>query len=293
MATWEGVSEFVAVADTFSFTAAASKLKTSTAQVSRKVSALEERLAVKLLNRTTRKVTLTEAGQIYYQQCRVLVEGLEHAELAVTQLQSSPKGLIKVTAPATYGERYIAPLLNEFIDSHPQLNLELSLTNQKLDLIESGIDVAIRLGHLEDSSLMAKRLATRQLYICASPHYLAKYGEPHTLSELQNHQCLVGSVDHWKFNQSGQEKSIRVQGRIKCNNGYALYDAAKRGLGLVQLPEYYVKAAINSGELVELLQQYRANQEGIWALYPQNRNLSPKIRLLIEFLTKRLKHTVP
>lgn len=288
MANWEGVSEFVAVAESFSFTAAATKLKTSTAQVSRRVSALEERLAVKLLNRTTRKVTLTEAGQVYFQQCRHLIEGLEHAELAVSQLQSSPTGLIKVTAPATYGERYLAPLLNEFIEQYPQLDLDLILTNQKLDLIESGIDIAIRLGRLEDSTLVAKRLTSRQLHICASPKYIDKYGEPHTLSELNNHQCLVGSLQHWRFKDKNREKSIRVTGRIKCNSGYALYDAAKRGLGLVQLPGYYVQDAINSGELVEVLKQYRNNREGIWALYPQNRNLSPKIRLLIEFLATKL-----
>ena len=225
---------------------------------------------------------------MYYQQCRHLVEGLEHAELAVSQLQSSPSGLIKVTAPAAYGERYLAPLLNQFIEAHPQLNLELTLTNQKLDLLESGIDIAIRLGRLEDSTLIAKRLASRQLHVCASPDYLAKYGEPHTLSELQNHVCLVGTMDQWRFNNGKQEKAIRVNGRIKCNNGYALYDAAKRGLGLVQLPDYYVQSAINSGELMEVLKQYRTEKEGIWALYPHNRNLSPKIRLLIEFLTNKL-----
>ncbi len=168
MANWEGVSEFVAVAETNSFTGAANKLKTSVAQISRRVSALEERLAVKLLHRTTRKVSLTEAGQLYYQQCKHLVEGLELAELAVTQMQAEPKGLLKVTAPVTYGEMNLAPLLHQFIEKYPQVNLDLNLTNQKLDLIEQGVDVAIRLGRLQDSSLIAKRLSSRQLYVCAS-----------------------------------------------------------------------------------------------------------------------------
>lgn len=288
MANWEGVSEFVAVAETHSFTAAANKLATSVAQVSRRISTLEERLAVKLFNRTTRKVTLTEAGHVYFQQCKHLVEGLELAELAVTQMQSTPKGLLKVTAPVTFGEQNLAPLLHQFLEQYPQVDLELMLTNQKLDLIEMGFDVAIRLGRLQDSSLIAKRLSSRQLYVCASPNYLDRFGEPHTLSELTRHQCLVGSVDYWRFRDAKREKSIRVTGRIHCNSGYALLDAAKRGLGLVQLPDHYVQQALDEGELIEVLTEYRDEREGIWALYPQNRNLSPKVRLLIDFLAEKL-----
>lgn len=214
----EHPSEFVAVAETHSFTAAANKLATSVAQVSRRISTLEERLAVKLFNRTTRKVTLTEAGHVYFQQCKHLVEGLELAELAVTQMQSTPKGLLKVTAPVTFGEQNLAPLLHQFLEQFPQVDLELMLTNQKLDLIEMGFDVAIRLGRLQDSSLIAKRLLSRQLYVCASPSYLDRYGEPYTLSELARHQCLVGSVDYWRFRDAKSEKSIRVTGRIHCNS---------------------------------------------------------------------------
>ncbi|MCG9682052.1 LysR family transcriptional regulator [Vibrio sp. Isolate23] len=288
MANWEGVSEFVAVAEMQSFTAAAKKLDTSVAQISRRVAALEERLAVKLLNRTTRKVSATEAGQVYYQQCKHLVEGLELAELAVTQMQSTPKGLLKITAPVTYGETHLAPLLLDFLESYPLVDLDLNLTNQRIELIEMGVDVAIRLGRLEDSSLVAKRLSSRQLYVCGSQDYLACYGEPHTLSELDNHHCLVGSIDYWRFKENKREKSLRVSGRIHCNSGAALLDAAKRGLGLVQLPDYYVKEGLDSGEIVEVLSDYRGDREGIWALYPQNRNLSPKVRLLIDFLADKL-----
>ncbi|RJX68955.1 LysR family transcriptional regulator [Vibrio sinensis] len=288
MANWEGVSEFVAVAETNSFTDAAKKLHTSVAQVSRKVAALEERLAVKLLHRTTRKVTLTEAGLLYHSQCKHLVEGLALAELAVTQMQSTPKGLLKVTAPVTYGETHLAPLLHQFLECYPQVDLELNLTNQTLDLIEMGVDVAIRLGRLRDSTLIAKRLSSRQLYVCASPKYLERFGEPYTLSELANHQCLVGSIEYWRFKDNKREKSLRVSGRIQCNSGFALLDAAKRDLGLVQLPDYYVQQALDEGELVEVLSDYRDEREGIWALYPQNRNLSPKVRLLIDFLAEKL-----
>ena len=288
MANWEGVSEFVAVVDANSFTEAANKLKTSVAQVSRRVSALEERLAVKLLVRTTRKVSVTEAGQTYYQHCRSLVEGLENAELAVTQMQTAPKGLLKITAPVAYGESHIVPLLTEFLQQHPLVDLELNLTNNRVDLVESGMDVAIRLGHLPDSSLIAKRLATRQLYVCATPDYLERYGVPYTLSELDKHNCLVGSSGHWRFKENRREKAIKVSGRIHCNSGFALLNAAEKSLGLVQLPDYYVKEALDSGELVEVLSDYRDEREGVWALYPNNRNLSPKVRLVIDFLAEKL-----
>lgn len=288
MSHWEGVSEFVAVVDSHSFTAAAKKMKTSVAQISRRVSALEERLAIKLLVRTTRKVSMTEAGQLYYMHCRSLVEGLETAELAVTQMQSTPKGLLKITAPVAYGESHIAPLLNDFLELYPQVELDLNLTNLKVDLIESGMDVAIRMGRLADSSLIAKRLSSRQPYICAAPSYLEKYGMPHTLSELNRHNCLVGSTEQWRFLDNNKTKSFKVSGRIHCNSGFALLNAAIRGLGLVQLPDYYVKNALESGDLIEVLSDYRDEREGIWALYPHNRNLSPKVRLLIDFLAEKL-----
>lgn len=288
MANWEGITEFVAVVDKQSFTNAAKKLNTSVAQISRRVSMLEERLAVKLLIRTTRKVSVTEAGQMYYLHCRSLVEGLETAELAVTQMQATPKGLLKVTAPVAYGESHIMPLLNDFLERYPQVDLDLNLTNLTVDLVESGIDIAIRLGRLKDSSLIARRLSSRQLFVCATPDYFDKFGVPHTLSELGNHNCLVGSSKHWRFRENNVEKSIKVTGRIHCNSGFALLNAASRGLGLVQLPEYYVHEALGSGKLVEVLSEYRDEKEGIWAVYPHNRNLSPKVRLLVDFLAEKL-----
>lgn len=288
MAAWEGVNEFVAVVEANSFTGAAKKLATSVVHVSRKVSALEARLAVKLLNRTTRKVSVTEAGQTYYQHCRHLVEGLELAEVAITEMQSEPKGILKVTAPVTYGEKFIAPLLSEFLELYPQVNFELLLTNQTLDLIDNNLDIAIRLGHLKDSSLIAKRLSSRQLFIVASPRYLSIHGEPKTLTELSKHHCLVGSVDYWRFREQDIEKNLRISGRMKCNSGVALLDAARRGLGLVQLPDYYVKEALEKGELVEVLQANRDEREGIWALLTERQNRLTKVRLLLDFLAERL-----
>lgn len=286
---WTGVSEFVAVAETQSFTAAADKLGSSVVNVSRKVKALEQRLGVKLLQRTTRKVSLTEMGQQYYYDCKPLVEGLALAELNVSNIQHGISGQIRVTAPVTFGERYIAPLVNEFLVLHGQIEVDLVLTNQKLDLIDSSIDVAIRLGHLNDSNLIAKKLATRQMFVCASPDYIATHGEPHTLSELAMHQCLVGSNQYWRFLQQGKGRNIRVNGRLKCNSGVSLLDAAISGLGLAQLPDYYVGDALSRGDLVEVLPNYRDKEEGIWALYGHNRALPSKLDLFIRFLQQHIK----
>jgi DNA-binding transcriptional LysR family regulator len=285
---WEGVTEFVAVAEAQSFTGAARSLETSVAQISRKVAALEDRLSIKLLIRTTRKVSVTEAGQTYYQHCRHLVEGLKQADRAITELNATPQGRLKITSSVTYGEQLIAPLLSDFMLMYPQLELELVLSNQTFDLIEQDFDLAIRLGRLTDSTMMAKRLSSRQVRVCASPGYIEKYGEPHTLSELSQHNCLIGSLPVWRFIENKKEKSVRVKGSVHCNSGAALTNAALKGLGIVQLPDFYVQESMDKGELVEILAPYREPKEGIWAVYPNNRHLSTKVRLLVEFLAKEL-----
>ena len=288
MINWEGVTEFVAVAEAQSFTGAARALETSVAQISRKVAALEDRLSIKLLIRTTRKVSVTEAGQTYYQHCRHLVEGLKQADRAITELNATPQGRLKITSSVTYGEQLIAPLLSDFMLMYPQLELELVLSNQTFDLIEQDFDLAIRLGRLTDSTMMAKRLSSRQVRVCASPGYIEKYGEPHTLSELSQHNCLIGSLPVWRFIENKKEKSVRVKGSVHCNSGAALTNAALKGLGIVQLPDFYVQESMDKGELVEILAPYREPKEGIWAVYPNNRHLSTKVRLLVEFLAKEL-----
>lgn len=288
MSDWSGVSEFVAVAETESFTAAAKRLGISTAQVSRQISALEERLSAKLFYRTTRKVSVTEVGGIYYQHCRQVMDGLADAERAITNLQSTPKGKLKITAPITYGERSVAPLVNDFVTQYPELEVQLVLSNQQIDLIDEGFDLAIRLGQLGDSSMIGKRLATRKQYVCAAPEYLSAFGAPHTLSELERHNCLSGTLDYWRFQEKGKARNIRVKGNFSCNSGPVLVDAALKGVGIVQLPDYYVQEYINEGQLIELLPNYREPDDAVWALYPQNRHLSPKVRMLVDYLAKEL-----
>ena len=286
---WDGISEFVSVAENESFTLASKKLAISTAQVSRQISALESRLNIKLFYRTTRKVSLTEEGRLFYQHCRSVLDGLDAAERAITNLQSKPQGKIKLTAPITYGEKEILPLVNNFIEQYRDVEVSAYLSNRKIDLVEEGYDLAIRLGRLSDSSMMAKKLGTRSNFVCASAKYLETHGTPHSVSELNKHNCLLGTLDYWHFSESGKEKSIRVSGRLRYNNGYSLTDAALKGLGIVQLPDYYVQQHIDNGELISLLDNYRAPDEGIWAVYPQNRHLSPKISLLVDYLTEQLR----
>ncbi|MGA4438558.1 LysR family transcriptional regulator [Psychrobacter pocilloporae] len=285
---WEGISEFVCVAEYESFTRAAKTLDISTAQVSRQISALEERLNIKLLYRTTRKVSLTEEGRVFYQHCRSVLDGLDAAEQAVSNLQSKPQGRIKLTAPVTYGEQQLLPLINDFMMQYREIEVTAFLSNQQIDLVEGGYDLAIRIGKLRDSTMMAKKLSLRTNFVCATPDYLHQYGMPRTLDDLSQHNCLLGTRDYWHFVEDGTEKNLRVSGTIQYNSGYSLVDAALKGLGIVQLPDYYVQKHLASGALVSLLDDYREPKESIWALYPHNRQLSPKIRLLVDYLAERL-----
>ena len=294
---WDGISEFVYVADYESFTRAAKELGISTAQVSRQISALEKRLNIKLLYRTTRKVSLTEEGRVFYQHCRGVLDGLDAAEQAVSNLQSKPQGRIKLTAPVTYGEQQLLPLVNDFMVQYRDIEVTAFLSNQKIDLIDGGYDLAIRIGKLSDSTMMAKKLSRRTNFVCAAPAYLEKYGIPYSLSDLSQHNCLLGTRDYWHFIEDGKidsgknadkEKNLRVSGSVQYNSGHSLVDAALKGLGIVQLPDYYVQKYLASGELVSLLNNYREPEESIWAIYPHNRHLSPKIRLLVDYLAEHL-----
>ena len=294
---WDGISEFVCVAEYESFTRAAKELSLSTAQVSRQISALEKRLNIKLLYRTTRKVSLTEEGRVFYQHCRGVLDGLDAAEQAVSHLQSKPQGRIKLTAPVTYGEQQLLPLVNDFMVRYSDIEVTAFLSNQKMDLIDGGYDLAIRIGKLSDSTMMAKKLSRRTNFVCAAPAYLERHGTPHSLSELSKHNCLLGTRDYWHFIENGKidsgknadkEKNLRVSGSVQYNSGHSLVDAALKGLGIVQLPDYYVQQYLASGELVSLLDDYREPEESIWAIYPHNRHLSPKIRLLVDYLSEHL-----
>lgn len=285
---WEGIDEFVAVAESGQFTAAAERLGVSSSHISRQVARLEERLQTRLLYRSTRRVTLSEAGQTFLHHCQRLQDGREEALRAMGDLASEPKGLLRTTCAVAYGERFIVPLITRFMALYPQLRVDVELTNRPLDLLHEGMDLAIRLGRLQDSRLVATRLAPRRMYVCASPSYLARYGRPHSLSELARHNCLIGSSDLWILQQNGRESSQRVQGNWRCNSGQAVLDAALHGMGLCQLPDYYVLEHLHSGALVSLLEAHQPPNTAVWALYPQQRHLSPKVRRLVDYLKEGL-----
>lgn len=292
MTIWDGINEFVCVVETESFTAAAKRLDVSVAHISRHVNQLEDRLGAKLLYRTTRKLRLTEVGEVYYQHARKVLNELQEADRAVMEMEGKPTGKLRITAPVYYGEYFLAPLVNDFLLQYPQLDLELKLTNETIDLVEEGYDLAIRLGTLDSSSLMCRKLARRTQYLCASPAYLAAKGTPHTLTDLANHRCLGGSIDHWRFLENGKLRNWRIGSAWSCNSGLALKDAALKGLGIVQLPDYYVQEELKQGLLVSLLEEYRLPDDGIWVVYPHNRHLSPKVKLLVEFLVKKLGNQI-
>lgn len=288
MGNWDGLDEFVCVAERGHFSDAARQLGVSSSHVSRQIARLEDRLQTRLFYRSTRRVSLTEAGATFLQHCQRLQDAREEALQAIGDMGGEPKGLLRMTCAVAYGEDFIMPLVNQFMQRHPQLRIETTLTNQTLDLLHGSYDLAIRLGRLQDSSMVATRLAPRHMYLCASPGYLEHHGAPHSLSELPRHNCLIGSSDSWDFQQAGREVAIRVQGNWRCNSGKAVLDAALLGFGLCQLPDYYVREHLRNGSLRSLLQHHQPPHTAVWALYPQQRHLSPKVRQLIGYLREGL-----
>jgi len=288
MSKWDSVEVLAEVVEAGSFSAAADKLSVSKSHVSRQISQLENRLGVQLLIRTTRRLALTEVGRAYYQRCREVLNNMEEADQSVIDLQDTPRGNLRMTVAGAFGERYIAPAAAAFSKQHPQLSIDLNFTNHNVDLVAEGYDLAIRSGVLRDSSLIARRVAARKLYICASPDYLKKYGEPDSITALKKHNCLLGSLATWRFREkTGAHTDIRVEGNWKSNNGSSLLEAARASLGLVQLPEFYVHEDIQSGRLVSVMESFQPSDTAVWAVYPSNRHLSPKVRMFVEFLVER------
>lgn len=289
MKDWQGISEFVATAETQSFSAAARRLNMSVAQVSRNIAALEQRLKMQLLYRSTRSTRLTEEGRLYLPHCQHLVASLREANQLIQQRNEQPQGLIRVTAPVFYGEQIVAPLLNDFLQQYADCRLDLNLTNDTLDLIEGSYDLAIRLGYLGNPRLRARRLSSRRHYVVASEGYLAQFGRPESLEQLEQHRCFTGTVKQWRFQIDGKPQSLVPQSYLHCNNGLALRDAAIKGLGLAMLPDYYVQQDLQQGHLQEVLAAYRQPDDGIWALYPESRQQIPRVRVLLDFLIEALK----
>jgi DNA-binding transcriptional LysR family regulator len=287
MHRWDGIDEFVAVATTGSFAAAAEHLGASTSQMSRAVARLESKLQTQLFFRTTRKVTLTDTGRVLVERCRQVIQQRDEA-LDLVSGGDEPQGELRLTCSTALGARFVAPIVGRMTQRFPKLSINLELSNRVVDLVTEGFDLAIRTGHLPDSRLIATRVASRRLYLCASPDYLEKAGRPKTVDDLTQHECLIGTATTWHFNVGGQERPFRPIGRWRCNSGEAVIEAALAGLGICQLPEFYVLPFIAGGQMEVLLDHVRPQGEPIWAVYPQRRHLLPKVRYMVEQLRAEL-----
>lgn len=293
MQRWDRIEAFVEVVRMGTFVAAAQELSVSPSHVSRLVTQLEQQLDCALLYRTTRQIHLTDAGALYYRHCRQLFDGFRDAEAAIGDLQGRPQGKLSLTSATTFGERFIAPLVNDFQIAHPQLEVRMHFTNRQVDIIDEGFDVAIRMGRLEDSSLIAKRLCERREYVVGAPTYFAHAAPLHALTELNRHRCLIGSRNHWRFAVDGVCREVRVDGPWRANSGPALLDAALKGLGLAQLPGYYVKKHLDSGDLISVLDAYRHDDNAVWAVFPRHRQRSPKLHYFLNHLVEHLPKNFP
>lgn len=288
MNQWQGLDEFVAIATTGSFSGGAKLLGTSTTRISRVIVQLEARLQAQLFDRTTRSVKLTDTGRAILEQCRRLLSERDDILASVTA-QGEPRGELRVTCSTTMGERYVAPLLRRFAMQHPDLSVELDLTNRVVDLVGEGYDLAIRTGQMADSSLIRTRVGSRALLTCAAPSYLAQSGPLEQIEHLKDHACLLGSATYWHFKDAqGHAQEFKPSGRWRCNNGNGVLEAAIAGMGICQLPEFYVLPALRSHALVLVLDRFRPDEEPIWAVYPQRRHLLPKVRGAVKLLRREL-----
>ena len=286
---------FAAVVDAGSFVGAADALGHSKAAVSRYVNELESRLGVRLLHRTTRRLSLTPEGDVFLRRCRDLLADLDDAEAEITSKSDTARGLLRINVPVTFGVRCLAPIWGTFRDLYPEVRLDITLIDRLVDLVEEGYDLAIRIGKLSSSSLIARRLAATRLLVCASPDYLAAHGTPAHPRELADHAVIGYSYwsagDEWTLEGPDGAVTVRTRAGIYTNNGDTCLAAALAGQGIILQPDFVVGEDIESGTLVELFPEYSAGELGVYAVYPSRRFLAPKLRVFIAFLTEHLGQT--
>lgn len=283
---------FTKVAKAGSFASAAKELGLSRAMATKHVMQLENGLGIRLLNRTTRNLSLTEVGMVYLERCLQILDEMEEMEIAVTRLQTEPRGVLKVSATPFFGAYHLAPAIAAYTEVYPDVNVELMLQAGYIDLIEEGFDLAIHLDELRDSSLIARKLGSSQRLVCGSPSYFKKRGVPRTPDDLRKFNCLVNSTlpprDQWQFSVPGGETTVvRVAGTLHSNVADALRMAALSGLGLVLLPTYMVGQDIRKGRLQAVLTDYVPSPLEIHAVYPHRKHLSAKVRTFVDFLHER------
>lgn len=291
MDKFEAARIFTKVVEAHGFTAAARGLGLSRSAVSKSVSQLERNLGAQLLNRTTRFVSTTETGAVYYDRCVTILEDLEDADRAVMELQGEPRGSIRLNAPMSFGTLHLGSAIADFAAIYPEVRIEATLNDRLIDPVQEGFDLTIRIAELGDSSLIAKKLAPAKRVLCAAPGYLRDHPGPEKPADLKYHNCLhygyLPSGSLWRLRGPDGDHAIPINGAICSNNAEMLMAGVIKGAGIALLPTFIAGAALQAGQLVSVLPDYRPPEVAIHALYPPNRHLSVKLRLLIDFLAKR------
>jgi DNA-binding transcriptional LysR family regulator len=287
----QSMRAFAKVVQHGSFAAAAREMRLSRSAVSKYVIDLEQELGAQLLVRTTRSASPTENGQAYFERCTAILADLEEADLAVTRLQSEPRGLLRVNAPMSFGTLHLGRAVADFMEKYLELHVQLILSDQQIDPVQEGFDVTLRIADLPSSSLIARKIAPAQRVICASPSYLEQHGTPQHPDELRDHACLtyghLATGNQWKLTGPDRDHWIQVPWTLCTNNGEILRDAAVRGRGIALLPSFIVGTDLQQGRLRTFLSEYRAPEISLYAIYPETRHLSVKVRLFIDFLVDR------
>jgi DNA-binding transcriptional LysR family regulator len=287
---------FVATVDARNFTTAASRLSLSKQFVSRRVMALEEALGVRLLIRNTRKLAVTDLGQEFYERARRILGEVADAEQAMSLRRATPHGLLRVSAPMSFGMVHLSPLVSQFLKKHPDVRFDMELSDRTVDVVGEGFDMAIRIGTLADSTLIAQKLAEVRMVACASSQYLRRRGTPAAPADLERHACLLyghGGPASWEFVLDGVTKAVEVHGPLRANNGELIRDAAIAGLGIARLPDFIVAAGIRAGQLVEVLEPFLPHASALYAVYPQHRQTSTTIQAFTAFLREQLARSLP
>lgn len=284
------IAAFAAVADARSFTQGAKRLGVSGAQVSKLIARLEDRLGARLLNRTTRDVSLTDIGRAYLDRARGLLEDFEALEESVRD-EAGPSGLLRISAPVSFGAKQLDPALLDFAAAYPEVSLEVSYSDRMVNLVDEGFDVAVRIGRLPDSSLIARRLAPVQMIVCASPAYLQHHGSPQSPADLASHEAIVdlNAADPflWGFGYQGECIEARVHGRLRFAGAESCLAAAERGFGIARSPDFIAAERLREGRLVPLLCGFEPEIIAVHAVYPHSRHLAGKVRAFVDFLADR------
>lgn len=293
MDKFQEMSAFAAVVDAGSFVRAADALGLSKTAVSRLVSELEARLGARLLHRTTRKLSLTEAGEVFHDRCRQLLDGVAEAEAELTSHTGEVIGRLKVNVPFSFGLLHLAPLWPDFMARHPRVVLDVTLSDRFVDLVDEGYDLAVRIARLPASSLVSRQLTTTRMILCASPQYLREHGAPEQPEDLAEHAVitytLMATGEQWELQGPDGPVSVKVSPRMRTNNGDTCCAAALHHQGIIFQPSFMVAEHLAAGALVQVLPDYRSADVGVYAVYPTRKHLTPKVRALIDFLAEALR----